>query len=327
LTKVGSYVKVTGMNRRITILSITLLFIFVSVDVHAFWIWTPETKRWINPKYSAKENARLQLAEVEKFYNSEQYKLSLREAKKLVSYFPRAREAAKGQFYIGLCLEKLGKYYDAYKAYQKGIEKYPFSQDIMEMTRRQYEIGKMFLEGQVKQSMGSFLVGDEPAIEIFNSVLENAPYSEFAASSQYKLGLALLKIKRLYEANEAFQKVLDDYPNSEWVESAKYQIAVVTAKVSGGFAYDQASTVSARKQFEGLLESYPDAQFSQEAKQRAGQLKEEEAEGHYKIARFYKKQKAFESARIYYQYVIDNYPASKWAGEARKQLLELEGKK
>lgn len=315
------------MSRKLTILIATIVLIFWVGETSAFWIWTPETKRWINPKYSPEENARLQLQEVKKHFNNEQYSIALRDAKRLVSYFPNAREAADAQFYIGACLEKLGKAYEAYKAYQLAIEKYPFSQKIMEMTQCQYEIGKLFLEGKARQSMGSILSGDEPAIEIFNSVIENAPYSEFAASSQYKLGLALVKVKHLYEAKEAFQKVLDNYPDSEWTESAKYQIAVVTARVSGGFVYDQATTVSARKQFEDLVKSYPDAQFSQEAKDKITQLKTEEAEGHFNIARFYEKQKAFQSARIYYQYVIDNYPTSSWAEEARQQLLDMEDKR
>jgi len=323
LTKKHSYVKVESMNKKvISILAIFLLILWVS-DVSAFWIWTPETQRWINPKYSAKENARLQLEEVLKYYKSEQYTLSLREARKLVSYFPSAREAAEGQFYVGASLEKLNQYYDAYKAYQLAIEKYPFSERIMEMTQRQYEIGNLFLEGKVKHSWNSFLSGDEPAIEIFSSVIENAPYSEFAAASQYKLGLALLKDKRLYEAKEAFTKVLDNYSNSEWLEEAEYQIAVVTAKMSGGFDYDQAGASSARRQLEDFIKEHPDTQLKTEASKRVATLKEDEAQGNFNTAHFYEKQKAYKSAKIYYQYVIANHPQSPWAKKAKERLAEI----
>ncbi|MEW6008596.1 MAG: outer membrane protein assembly factor BamD [Candidatus Omnitrophota bacterium] len=314
------------MNKTIFFLLISI-FLLVSSNAHAFWIWTPQTKRWINPKYSPKENAKLQLEEVEGLYNAKKFALALREARKLVSYFPKAVEAAEGQYYIALCLEKMEKYFQAYKEYQLTIEKYPFSKRIMEIIKREYEIGDMYLEGKLKQTLGNTLSGDEPAIEIFTNVLDNAPYSEFAAASQYKLGLALLRAKRLYEAKDAFNKVLENYPESEWVEPAKYQIGVVSAELSVGLDYDRTSTASARKQFEDFIKTYPDAQLSQEAKGKISQLKEEEAEANFKTAIFYEKQKAKNSARIYYQYVIDNYPNSEWARKAKEKLSALEVKK
>ncbi len=310
--------------KKITFFLLILIFVASATNVYAFWIWTPQTKRWINPKYSPKENAKLQLEEVENFYKANKYALALREARKLVSYFPKALEAAEGQFYIAVCLEKLDKYFQAYKEYQLAIEKYPFSKRIMEIIKREYEIGEMYLEGKLKENLGNTLSGDEPAVEIFTSVLENAPYSEFAAASQYKLGLALLKVKRLYEAKEAFNKVIENYPDSEWIEPAKYQIGVVTAKLSSGLDYDQASTASARKQFEDFVKTYPDAKLSQEAKGKISQLKEEEAQANFKAGIFYEKQKAYNSARIYYQYVIDNYPNSEWAKNAKDKLLKME---
>lgn len=310
---------------------ILLLTVCLSLGVvnkaRAFWIWTPETKRWINPKYSPKENARLQLEVVEKYYKNKQYPQALTEARRLVSYYPKAREAAEGQYYAGLCLEALSKYYDAFKAYQLVIDKYPFSERISEIVKRQYDIGGFFLEGKAVQSIDSVLLGDEPAIEIFKKVIDNAPYSEFASASQYKLGLSLLTAKRFYEAKDAFQNVIDDYPNSEWIEPAKYQIALVTAKLSGGFAYSQDNTVSARKQFEDFVKVHPDAELSQEAKNKISQLKLEEAEGNFNIARFYEKQNAKSSAKLYYQYVIENFPESNWAKKANERLLFMEKKR
>ncbi len=314
------------MSKKATSILVLFLVILWVSEVSAFWIWTPETQRWINPKYSAKENARLQSEEVLKYYNKEQYTLSLREARKLVAYFPRAREAAEGQFYVGMSLEKLNKHYDAYRAYQLAIEKYPFSERIMEMIERQFEIGNLFLEKKVRHSWGSFLNSNEAAIEIFNSVIENAPYEEFAAASQYRLGLALLKAKRLYEAKEAFTKVLDNYSTSEWIDEAEYQIAVVTAQVSGGFDYDQAGASSARRQFEDFIKEHPEAQLKTEAGKRVRSLKEEEAQGNFNTARFYEKQKAYNSAKIYYQYVITHYPQSSWAQKAKKRLKKIEEK-
>jgi outer membrane protein assembly factor BamD len=317
------------MNRYKKIIILLILFAcaFGASDAYAFWIWTPETKRWINPKYSPKENSQLQLIVVQENFDKGQYPIALREAQKLVSYFPRSREAAEGQYYVGQCFEKLNKPYDAYKAYQRAIEKYPFSERILEMVELQYKIGDAFLEGKAIQSWTNVLSGEEPPIDIFKSVIDNSPYSKFASASQYKLGLGLINFKRFYEARDAFQKVIDDYPQSEWVEPARYQIAVVTAKLSGGVAYDQGSSASARQQFEEFVKTHPDAQLSQEAKDKITKLKQGEAESQFQAAVFYEKQDAYESARIYYQNVIDNYPDTIWAAKAKGRLLKMEKKK
>src|SRR3989338_9239074 len=88
----------------------------------AFWVWTPETNKWVNPKYAIKDTPQEQLQFGMDFYNAKQYKEAVREFQKLIEHYPRAREAPDAQYHIGLCLEEQDNILGAFKQYQVVID-------------------------------------------------------------------------------------------------------------------------------------------------------------------------------------------------------------
>ncbi|VAW16614.1 hypothetical protein MNBD_BACTEROID05-762, partial [hydrothermal vent metagenome] len=215
--------------------------VFYAQTAFSFWVWTPETNKWVNPKYSVKETPAEQLQLGIDLFESKEYKESIKEFKKLLKHYPRAREAPEAQFYIGKCFENQEEPFKAFKQYQKVVEKYPFSELAGEIVQRQYDLGIKLLDGQTQRSsILTTLAGNNyDVIEIFKAVIKNAPYGDLAAPSQYKIGLYLLEHNLFQEARDEFEKVLNDYPNSEWIKAAKYQIAITDSKRSTTAQYDQ----------------------------------------------------------------------------------------
>ena len=304
-----------------------ILGILSVVPAYPYWIWTPKTGKWVNPKTAVKPTPAEQLDLAKGLYDVENYKEARREFKKLLRVYPKSAEAAESQYYLGLIAEAEGNLYQAYLAYQKVIDKYPFSERIQEIIEREYKIGEEFITGQKRKALGIALPVENPAIEIFNKVIENSTYGPLASKAQYKLGLILKGLKRYYEAEEAFNKVISNYPDSEWVEAAKFQIASCRQALSRGPDYDQGAAGEAKEKFEEFLREYPDAVLSQRAEKNIEQLKEKEAQSNYTIGRFYEKQKDYKAAKIYYEEILDNYPESEWAGKALERLQLLERKK
>ena len=305
------------------------IIIFFSLSLSAaypYWIWTPMTGKWINPKTVAKPNPKEQFAFAKVFYEQKKYEEAKREFKKLLKAYPKSFEASESQYYLALTEEAQGNLYEAYLAYQKVIDKYPFSERIQEIIEREYKIAEKFMTGEKRKAIGVALPVENPAIEIFSKVVENSTYGPLAPVAQYKLGLVLEGLTRYYEAEEAFNKVVSNYPNSEWVAAAKFQIASCRASVSKGPDYDQGAAKEAKEKFEEFVKEHSDAVLSRDAEKNISQLKEKEAESAYNIGRFYEKQKEYESAKIYYNDVINNYPDSAWVRAAlgRLQVLEKE---
>ena len=306
---------------------ILILFLLVTVGstpAYPYWIWTPKTKKFVNPKNLPKSTPKEQFEYAKSFYDIKKYEDSIREFKKLLKAYPKSFEASESQYYIGLIEEERGNPYEAFQAYQKVIDKYPFSERIQEMNEREYKIAEAFMNGAKRKALGVTLPVENPAIEIYTKVVENSTYGPLASKAQYKLGLVLKSLLRYYEAEEAFGKVISNYPTSEWADAAKFQIASCRAAESQGPEYDQGAMQEAKQKFEEFSREHPDAVLSKEAENNILNLKEKEAASNFKIATFYEKQKAYEAAKIYYSDIINNYSDTQWAAKAADKLQQLE---
>jgi outer membrane protein assembly factor BamD len=314
------------LKRRICIIFMIFSGLFLAT-AYPYWVWTPKTGKWINPKAMVKPTPKEQFEFAKVFYEEKEYADAQREFKKLLKAYPKSFEASESQYYLGLIEEAKGNLYEAYLAFQKLIDKYPFSERIQEVIEREYKIAESFMAGEKRKLLNVALPVDNPAIEIFSKVIENSTYGPLAAKAQYKLGLVLKSLMRYYEAEEAFNKVITNYPDSEWVDAARFQLAACRAAVSRGSDYDQGATQEAKEKFEDFLKDHPDAVLTNDAEKNIYQLKEKEAEGSFNIARFYEKQRAYEAAKTYYDDVLVNYPESIWAAKSMERLQVMERKK
>ncbi len=306
------------------VIAAVLLFCAVS-PVQAFWLWTPETGAWVNPKYSVKETPVEQLQYAQSFFDARQFGEALREYKKLTKHYPKAREAAEAQFYIARTWEELGKLNKAVSEYQLVVDKYPFSDLGPKVTERQYLIATGLMEGKAKDSqLADSLLGTEyKVVEIFKKVIKNDPYGPYAPSSQYKIGLYYQGRREYQDARDAFEKTVNDYPDSKWAESARFQIAASDAKRSVGAQYDQKVTNIAVKGFEEFVKTNPESELSKEAQDQINALRVKEAENAFVVAQFYEKQKKTDAARIYYNGVVEKYGDTLWAKKAADRLMVL----
>ncbi len=304
---------------------LTLIALVFTINSYAFWIWSPKTQKWKNPKYSALATPYLQFKEAEKLYQSGEYKRAYKEFRKVLVHYPDAQEAAEAQFYVAQCLEKMEKPYEAYQAFQQLIDSYPNSQRINEAVERVYGIGEYFLSREHKKLLGMSVYDfvDHPAIEIFQRLVDKAPYSEYAPRAQYKLGMILMELSRYDEARDAFQKTIDNYAQSEWAAPAKYQLALATAKAFPGADYDSTYLKEATKRLDEFIQEHPEAQISDEAEAQLGTLRNREAKKLFETAEFYERQNKNQSALIYYRKVINTYSGSDYYDLALQRAEEL----
>jgi len=328
LTRFCNYDKVWNMRVHIILISIIAGLISVS-PAESFWVWTPETNKWINPKFSVKDTPKEQLEYGLSFLEAKDYKASITEFKKLIKHYPKAVEAPKAQFYIAQSLQEQGELFEAYKALQLILDKYPFSDLASDITERQYTIGLKMLDG--RGSKGSFMdkilsTEDQNVLEVFRTVIKNAPYGPYAAQSQYKIAQYLQERKYYEEARDEFEKVINDYPGSEWAQAAQFQIALADSKRSAKAAYDQEITTAAVEEFQNFVAEHPKSELTDEALKQIASLREKEARNHFKVAQFYEKQKNFQAARIYYQLIVDDYPKSTLSSRALTKIREISNK-
>ena len=311
------------MFRRNILLTIIFLGLFPSLS-RADWIWTPETGKFINPKWEVKPTPTDQLEYAQSFKDQGNCKKAIAEFKKLIKAYPRAKEAPEAEFFIGQCLEDMTKPYEAYQAYQLVIDKYPFSERAAQIVGLEYDIANHLLENKGRSQWAQVVVGsDDRVIDIFRTIIKDAPYGKYAAISQYKIGL-YLKEKGMYqEARDEFEKTMNDYPNSEWAQASKFQIAMADTSRASDAQHEQKVSSVAMDEFSDFVKTHPDSQLTPEAQAQMARIKEKEAENSFVIAQFYGKQKNFKAARIYYKEVVKNYPDTSWSPKAQNILKEI----
>ncbi|MCF7907938.1 MAG: outer membrane protein assembly factor BamD [Candidatus Omnitrophica bacterium] len=302
-----------------------LILLTFSWSVYPFWVWSPKTQKWKNPKYSALSTPYLQYKAALKIFEEGRYKEAHKEFKKFLAHYPDAKEAAESQYYLGRCLEKFDKSYEAFLVYQKLIDSYPNSQRINEVIEREYNIGESFLNREHKKWLGLSLYDfvEHPSILIFNSLVNKAPYSEYAPRAQYKLGIILFELGRFDEARDAFQKVVDNYSDTEWAPPAKYQLAIATSKAFPGADYDSSYLQEATARLDEFIKEHPEAKISDQAEDQLKILRNREAKKNFEIAQFYENQDQYESAVIYYRKVLDEYIDSDYYDSSLEKVQEL----
>lgn len=317
------------MNRpvRSTILAFLLCASVFSGVANAAWIWTPETKKFTNPKNAVKDTPKEQFEWAMGFYNAKDYQRAAFEFEKLAKQYEFSDYASKAQYYVGLCYEDMQKYYTAYENYQKAIDNFPHLSNTDEVLAREYAIGILYLEKPGPKVMGTDIMAPlDRAVEIFKKVVDNAPYGKYAEDAQLKLGEALKKSERYEEAIQAYHKISEDYPNSKYATQAMYEESYCAYKASLKPAYDATATDSAIKTFEKFVDKNKDAELARKADSTMKRLKDNVAQKSFDVAKFYESQDKTEAAVIYYQDVIDTYPESSLVNEAKARIGALKNK-
>lgn len=311
----------------ITISAVLISMVCVTVS-DAYWLWTPDTKKFVNPKYAVKDSPQEQYDWAMSFYDAKDYTRAAAEFEKLTKNYEYSEYAAKSQYYAGLCYENMGKFYMAFQNYQKTIDNFPHIENMDEIIARQFNIANIYAVKESPKIMGTdIMTSIDRAIEIYKKVVDNSPYGKLADEAQFKLGMALKRAERYDEAIAAFQRVLDDYPNSKFFEEAKYEVATCAYKASLKPDYDIEPTTKAIKAFEEFSEANSGEGMSSEASKTIQLLKDKSAEKSISVAKFYESQKRYESAIIYYQDVIDRFPDCSFINTAKAKIAELKMKR
>jgi outer membrane protein assembly factor BamD len=306
---------------RLIIIIVASIFLSNFSSAYSYWVWTPESRKWVNPKYAPKDTPKEQLLYAMDFFEAKDHKRALGEFRKIIRHYRRSEAASEAQYFIGRCYEAMNYPYQAFEAYQKVIDDYPFTQRTDEIVMLQYEIGNALYEGEKTKFFGlRFKAIPEQIIDVYKKVVLNSPYSQYAPMAQFRIGELYKKIAFYKEARDAFQKVIDDYPNSPIAMEAKFQLALTASVASGGSSYDQSLAEQAQKEFEAFKRAHPDSKLVEKAEKEKRELIEKRAAYYLNTARFYERIGKRESAVIYYNKIIDEFPEASSAPAALEKI-------
>ena len=192
------------------------------------------------------------------------------------------------------------------------------------MLQRQFEIGNLFMNGMRDKVWGiKWFPARDKAVDIFEQVVKNGPYSKVGAEAQLHIGLTYERQKEYISAVHAYEKLIERWPNHPLAEAAQFQIGYAYREEAGRSEYDQNAANQAIAAFNDFLVRYPKSSRAPQAEQFQVALKLEQAKGLFRIGQFYEKNRHNQAALIYYNDVIEQNPKCEWATAAKAKIALL----
>lgn len=312
---------------RITVFASALMLalcVFIMESSHAQWTWTPQTGRWVNLKRLPMETPELQIEHARSLMLQGQYRQALRETDKFTQFYSDSELADENQFLRGEIRMAQGRLLEGAQEFQRVIANYPDTQFFDDSIAKQYEIGdELFEVGQARLDKRWRPLRKRPikrAGEVYAMVVDNQPFTAAAAEAQYKIGLTHYVRKEYLTAAFEYRRVVEDYSASEWVNEASYGLAMCYYNLSLPPDYDQSPSKMTMSSIDSFRSRYPADERVDDLMVKREEMRQNIAQQRLQIARFYERRRNFDSARIYYQVVVEQFPGTEAAESAQAWL-------
>jgi outer membrane protein assembly factor BamD len=228
-------------------------------------------------------------------------------------------------------LRLAGKNYTkAFEDFQQVLARYPNTRRFNEIVGEQYRIASALLDGARGRMLWGLLPGfkqRDKAIEYFETILANAPYSDYAPLALMNVARGHQRLGNVENAIDALDRMINNYSQTLLAPDAYLKLAQTHASLVDGPFYDQGATKEAITYFTDFMLLFPSDSNIATAEQGLDGMKTMLAESKMRMADFYfYKRSNFRAARVFYNEAITAYPESAIAERAKTRLAEVEAR-
>lgn len=166
----------------------------------------------------------------------------------------------------------------------------------------------------------------------YKRLIARFPFGPFDEQAQLDLAYAQYKDGKFDEATSTIDRFIKTYPTHKHVDYAYYLKGLINynrenrllARVArlDVSQRDQGAPRQSFNDFGDLLRRYPSSRYAADARQRMVYLREELARHEISVGLYYLKRDAWVAAADRGQYVIENFPQSRFDGDALALMAE-----
>ena len=158
------------------------------------------------------------------------------------------------------------------------------------------------------------------AIEVFQTIIDNYPYSEYAVKAELNIADAYFEDRRYDEALSYYRDFSDLHPQHEKVPHTALRSALCHYNQVRSVERDQTSTREALLELERLIRGYPFAEEASEGEALLRELRTRLARNELRTGDFYLQRDEFQSAAERYRGLLNTYPG---LGQDAEALFKL----
>jgi outer membrane protein assembly factor BamD len=163
----------------------------------------------------------------------------------------------------------------------------------------------------------------EGAASAFERLIFNYPTHPRVQEARFRVGETYQGRREWLTAAMEFNRLALDYPAGAWADDARFQVCRSYYQLSPRAQLDQEYTRLAAEHCQSLLAYYPDSEFVPRAREIIEEMVNRLAEKEYLIGEDYFRRRAFDSAIIYYDGLVREFPATVWAPRALLRLVQI----
>jgi len=154
------------------------------------------------------------------------------------------------------------------------------------------------------------------AVPLYEKLLSEFPKPEIAEQAKFRLAKCRMDVGAYELAIPEFKEFVDTYPKSDLVDNAAYLAALCYLKETPRIERDQTKTTEALSELTLLLRKYPTTDVKADVEAAIKEARSRLAEKEYMNGQLYFNLGDYQSARVYYDYVISDYGDTEWAPRA-----------
>ncbi len=167
----------------------------------------------------------------------------------------------------------------------------------------------------------------DTALEIFEAVKSNHPFSTFSLLAELKAADSNYYLGNYIEAHAQYEEFEKRHPTNEAVPYVLFQMGMCHYRQIGTVDRDYESAHLAVQAFARLLRTFPDTPYTDEAQARIKAARDFLAQHEYYVASFYNRTKSYSEAEGRLEYLLSQYPETSVAGPAREMLEAIKAGK
>lgn len=160
------------------------------------------------------------------------------------------------------------------------------------------------------------------AQELFDQFTLQFPTHPRVQEARFRLGEAYYGKKEYITAANEFSRLANDYPAGPYADDSRFKVCESYYKLSPKSELDQQYTKAAIDHCQSLITYYPSSDFVARAQEMLTELRTKLAAKMYDSGEFYFKRNAYDSAVIYYEIALRDYPDTSIAPRALMRLYE-----
>ncbi len=184
-------------------------------------------------------------------------------------------------------------------------------------TEPPFDAAAVFTDAETNMKKENF----EKARKAYQEIQEKSPDKSYDAAIMLRIADTFFGEEKYEEALVEYQNFLNYHPVNKDAVYAQFQIGMCSFKQLTTIDRDPEPTRTALREFQKLLDKYPNSVYDEAVKKNISVCQDRLAEYELYVGRFYHRKKAYQSAVARLEKLLVDYPGS----TAEKEALYLNG--